>query len=261
MLEKYLHIHPEVQRTISSREPVVAISSDIIVKDTNYNSNIKIANDICKIIRNCGAVPATTAIINGILKVGLTEEEIEFLSLDKNITTITKKDIPFAISKKQTHSTTISSSIVLSNLAGIKVLVTSSIGKINIYSDLHELGKSNIALICSGINSTLDKKSTLEYLNTKEIPIIGYKTDKLPIFSDIENHIEVDYKIDSPLEISKLLKSKLDLELDGGMIISNKIKKEINTNNSDIDIKLLHNNVKLASDISKNLSKLYKLRI
>ena len=261
MLEKYLHIHPEVQRTISSGEPVVAISSDIIVKDTNYNSNIKIANDICKIIRNCGAVPATTAIINGILKVGLTEEEIEFLSLDKNITTITKKDIPFAISKKQTHSTSISSSIVLSSLADIKVLVTSSIGKVNIYSDLNQLSKSNIALVCSGINSTLDTKSTLEYLNTKEIPIIGYKTDKLPIFSDIENYIEVDYKMDSPLEISKVLKSKLDLDLDGGIIISNKIKNEINTNNSDIDIKLLHNNVKLASDISKNLSKLYKLRI
>ena len=128
MLEKYLQIHPEVRKSISAGEPVVALGSDIISRNVNYPQSIKIANDICKIIRNCGAVPATIAIIDGILKVGLTEEEIELLSLSKNIANAGRKDLPFIISKKQTCSTTIAASMILASLAGIKVLATSSIG-------------------------------------------------------------------------------------------------------------------------------------
>ena len=273
MLEKYLQVHPEVQRSISSGEPVVALGSNIISHNVNYISNIKITNDICKIIRNCGAVPATTAIINGILKVGLTEEEIELLSLDKNIISATKKDIPFAVFKKQTCSTTISASILLANLAGIKVLLTSSIGGVNkikqndfeVYSDLHELTTTNIAIICSGVNSILDTESTLKYLNTKSVPIIGYKTNKLNTFPEIKKSFDVDYRVDSILDISKILKTKWDLNIDGGFIIANHIidepKISYNQISLDIDIKLLHNNAKVAADISKNLSNLYKTKL
>lgn len=273
MLEKYLQIHPEVRKSISAGEPVVALGSDIISRNVNYPQGIKIANDICKIIRNCGAVPATIAIIDGILKVGLTEEEIELLSLSKNIANAGRKDLPFIISKKQTCSTTIAASMILASLAGIKVLATSSIGGVsrksqddfNIYADLHELTNTNVAVICSGINSILDIESTLKYLNVKGVPVIGYKTNELPVFYEMKRGFTVDYNVNSSLDISKALKAKWDLNLNGGVIVANPItnKSEINYNlmNTTVDIQLLHNNSKLAADIARNLSNLYKTKL
>lgn len=273
MLEKYLQIHPEVRKSISAGEPVVALGSDIISRNVNYPQSIKIANDICKIIRNCGAVPATIAIIDGILKVGLTEEEIELLSLSKNIANAGRKDLSFIISKKQTCSTTIAASMILASLAGIKVLATSSIGGVskksqddfNIYADLHELTNTNVAVICSGINSILDIESTLKYLNVKGVPVIGYKTNELPVFYEMKRGFTVDYNVNSSLDISKALKAKWDLNLNGGVIVANPItnKSEINYNlmNTTVDIQLLHNNSKLAADIARNLSNLYKTKL
>ena len=266
MLEKYLQIHPEVQKSISAGEPVVALGSDIISNDTHYPKNINVTNDICKVIRNCGAIPATIAIIDGILKVGLTEEEIELLSLNKNIINADRKDIPFVISRKQTCSTTIAASIVLANLAGIKVFATSHLQGVrresdnifDISTDLRELVNTDIAVICSGINSTLNIGSALEYLNTNGVPVIGYKTNEISSSYERKNSFAVDYNIDSPLEISIVLKAKWDLKLRSGVLIVNPI---INDEIEDSNIQLIYNNAKLAADITKNLYKLYKSKL
>lgn len=292
MLEKYLQIHPEVQKSISAGEPVVALESDIISHNIPYPKNITLANDICKIIRNYGVVPATTAVIDGVLKVGLTEEEIELLALDKNVFRVNRKDLPFVISKKLTCSTTVSTSMILANLACIKVLATIDINGVHknaletfdISSDLEELSNTNVAVVCSGIKSILDIGLTLEYLETRGVPVIGYKTNEMPSLHTRKSGFSLDYKIDSSLDISKVLKIKWDLNLKGGVLIANPITNDSeiisqsiskslditlkeNKNNdltddevSNANIHLIHNNARLAANISKNLSKLYKAK-
>ena len=234
MLEKYLHIHPEVKKALSEGQPVVALESTIISHGMPYPKNIEMAKNVSKIIRDNGAIPATIAIIDGILKVGLTSEEIEFLGTSKNVLKASRRDLPFIISKKLNGATTVATTMILANLAGVKVFATGGIGGVHrgaqetfdISADLQELANTNVAVVCAGAKSILDIGLTLEYLETNGVPVVGFETEEFPAFYTRKSGFGVDYKVDSSMEVAISLKAKWDLDLKGGMVIGNPIPKE-----------------------------------
>jgi len=306
MLNKYLEMSLEVETALSQGKPVVALESTIISHGMPYPRNVETAKNVEKIIRENDAVPATIAIINGKIKVGLSEEEIEYLGKDKNVYKTSRRDIPFIISKKLNGATTVASTMIIASLAGIKVFATGGIGGVHrgasetfdISADLEELSKTNVAVVCAGVKSILDIGLTLEYLETKGVPIVGYKTEEMPAFYTIESGFKVDYVVDMPKDIAIALKTKWDLELIGGMVVANPIEEkyqmDYNIINSAINdavkeaekkgikgkdstpyllskikditkgkslesnIKLVYNNARLGAEIACELSKLYK---
>jgi pseudouridine-5'-phosphate glycosidase len=234
MLKKYLEIHPEVQKALEEGKPVVALESTIISHGMPYPKNIEMAQNVSRIVRENGAIPATIAIINGVLKVGLTKEEIEFLGTSKDVVKASRRDLPFVISKKLNGATTVATTMILADLAGVKVFATGGIGGVHrgaqetfdISADLQELANTNVAVICAGAKSILDIGLTLEYLETNGVPVIGFGTDEFPAFYTRKSGFGVDYRVDSSLEVAEALKAKWDLNLKGGMVIGNPIPEQ-----------------------------------
>ena len=249
MLEKYLQIHPEVQEALKSNKPVVALESTIISHGMPYPKNIEMAKNVSNIIRENGCVPATIAIINGVLKVGLTPEEIEFLGTSKDVHKASRRDLPFIISKKLTGATTVATTMILADLAGVRVFATGGIGGVHrgaettmdISADLEELANTNVCVVCAGAKSILDIGLTLEYLETKGVPVVGYETDELPAFYTRKSGFNVDYRVDSSLEVATALKAKWDLNLNGGMVVANPIPSEF-----EMDYDTINNAIEAA---------------
>ncbi|WP_291565694.1 MULTISPECIES: pseudouridine-5'-phosphate glycosidase [unclassified Clostridium] len=234
MLKNYLEISEEVSKALSEGRPVVALESTIISHGMPYPRNVETALNVEKIIRENGAVPATTAVLNGKIKVGLSAEEVEYLGKAKNVIKMSRRDMPFIIANKLDGATTVAATMIIAQLAGIKVFATGGIGGVHrgaqetfdISADLDELGKTNVAVVCAGAKSILDIGLTLEYLETKGVPVFGFKTEELPAFFTTKSGFKVDYKIDSELELAKALKAKWDLDLQGGVVIANPIPSE-----------------------------------
>lgn len=234
MFNQYLDILPEVAQALQNKQPVVALESTIISHGMPYPQNVEMANEVENIIRSHGAVPATIAILNGRLKVGLTSSELELLATSKNIIKASRRDLAFLVSQKQHGATTVASTMIIAALAGIKVFATGGIGGVHrgaetsfdISADLLELANTNVAVVCAGAKSILDIGLTLEYLETHGVPVIGYQTKELPAFYTSKSGFEVDYKLDTPVEIAQALKTKWDLNLNGGVVVANPIPKE-----------------------------------
>ena len=234
MLKKYLQIHPEVEAAVKEGKPVVALESTIISHGMPYPQNVEMASRVEEIIRENGAVPATIAILDGVLKVGLTKEEIEFLATNKNVVKASRRDLPFIISKKLTGATTVATTMILADLAGVRVFATGGIGGVHrgaettmdISADLQELANTNVAVICAGAKSILDIGLTLEYLETNGVPVVGFGTDEMPAFYTRKSGFGVDYRVDSSMEVAEALKAKWDLNLNGGMVIANPIPEQ-----------------------------------
>lgn len=251
MLENYLEIHEEVKKALRSGEPVVALESTIISHGMPYPQNIEMAKTVSKIVRDNGAVPATIAIIDGKLKVGLTDEEIELLANSNNVVKASRRDLPFIISKNLTGATTVASTMIIASLAGIKVFATGGIGGVHrgaqqtfdISADLLELANTNVAVVCAGAKSILDIGLTLEYLETNGVPVVGYETDEFPAFYTRQSGFKVDYRVDSTKELAIALKSKWDLNLKGGVVIGNPIPKEY-----EMDYNLINTAINNALD-------------
>lgn len=234
MFSKYLDIHPEIKEAILKDKPVVALESTIISHGMPYPRNVETALNVEKIIRENGAIPATIAIINGRLKVGLSGDEIEYLGKAKDVVKTSRRDIPFIIANKIDGATTVASTMIIAALAGIKIFVTGGIGGVHrgaqetfdISADLEELAHTNVAVVCAGAKSILDIGLTLEYLETHGVPVVGFGTEELPAFYTRRSGYRVDYRIDSPKELALALKIKWDLGLHGGMVIANPIPEE-----------------------------------
>ena len=227
----YLDIHPDVEKAIKNKEPVVALESTIISHGMPYPKNVETALMVEDTVRSNKAVPATIAIINGRLKVGLTNEEIEFLATNEEVKKVSRRDLPITVAQKLSGSTTVASTMIIASLAKIAVFATGGIGGVHrgaentldISADLEELSNTNVCVVCAGAKAILDIGLTLEYLETKGVPVIGYKTSELPAFYSSESGFDVDYKIDSALEIAEILKTKWSLSIDGGVLVTNPI--------------------------------------
>ena len=235
MLEQYLEISKEVSESLKENKPLVALESTIISHGMPYPKNAETALNVEKIIRDKGAIPATIAILNGKLKVGLTKDEIEYLGKKgKEVVKTSRRDIPFILAKKLDGATTVASTMIVANLAGIKVFGTGGIGGVHrgaqesfdISADLQELANTNVAVVCAGAKSILDIGLTLEYLETQGVPVVGFGTEELPAFYTRKSGFKVDYRVDTAKELAEALKAKWDLGLKGGMVVGNPIPEE-----------------------------------
>ena len=232
-LNSYLDVHPEVENALNSKQPIVALESTIISHGMPYPENIETALMVEDTVRANNAIPATIAIIKGRLKVGLTKKEIEFLATNDEVRKISRRDLAIAVSQKLSGSTTVASTMIISNLAKIAVFATGGIGGVHrgaeqtfdISADLEELSKTNVCVVCAGAKAILDIGLTLEYLETKGVPVIGYKTSELPAFYSSKSGFNVDYRVDSAFNIAEILKTKWGLSIEGGVLVTNPIPK------------------------------------
>lgn len=301
-MNSYLSISNEVRHALDNNLPIVALESTIISHGMPYPQNVKTALTAEKIIRENGAIPATIAIIKGKLKVGLEKEEINYLGKQGlKVIKASRRDIPYLISQGLDGATTVAATMIIAAMAGIKVFATGGIGGVHrgaehtfdISADLEELSQTNVAVVCAGAKSILDLPKTLEYLETKGVPVIGFKTDVLPAFYTSKSPYKVSLHLDDPVDISKLLKVKWELGLKGGAVIANpipieyemdekvinqaiedaimemesknitgkettpfllsKIKELTGGDSLSSNIKLVYNNCRLAASIAKNL--------
>jgi len=230
-LNDYLDFHPDVENALKNNLPIVALESTIISHGMPYPKNIETALMVEETVRSNNAVPATIAIIKGRLKIGLTEKEIEFLATNDEIKKISRRDLAVAVSQQLSGSTTVASTMIIANLARIVVFATGGIGGVHrgaettldISADLDELSRTNVCVVCAGVKSILDIGLTLEYLETKGVPVIGYKTSEMPAFYSTKSGFNVDYRIDAAADIADILKTKWDLYINGGVLVTNPI--------------------------------------
>jgi pseudouridylate synthase len=243
MIEEYLEINSEVKKALSNNQPLVALESTIISHGMPYPQNKETALNVEQIVRDNGAIPATIALLNGKIKVGLKESEIDYLAKSGNqIVKASRRDLPYLLSQKIDGATTVASTMIAANLAGIRVFATGGIGGVHrgasesfdISADLQELANTNVAVVCAGIKAILDLGLTLEYLETFGIPVLGYKTDELPAFYTQKSGFKVNYNMESTTDIAQLLKTKWELKLKGGVIIANPIPKD-----KELDFKVM----------------------
>lgn len=243
MLEKYLEISEEVKNALKNNKPVIALESTIISHGMPYPQNAETALKVESIVRENGGIPATIAIIGGKLKVGLSPQEIELLGKEgEKVIKVSRRDIPYIIANRLNGATTVASTMIIANMAGIKIFATGGIGGVHrgaehtmdISADLQELANTNVAVICAGAKSILDLGLTLEYLETNGVPVLGYKTKELPAFYTRNSGFNLDYAIDTPKEFAEILHAKWELGLKGGAVIANPIPEEYSMDNKII---------------------------
>ena len=234
-MNKYLDISPEVSAALAAGKPVVALESTIISHGMPYPQNVKTALEVEQIIRDNGAVPATIAIIGGRLKAGLTPEEIEYFGKKgPEIAKASRRDLPVLVARGQDGACTVTTTMMIAHMAGIGVFATGGIGGVHrgaettmdISADLEELGQTPVMVICAGAKSILDLGLTLEYLETKGVPVIGYGTDELPAFYTRTSGFGVDYRLDTPAELAAAFHAQRAMGLKGGMLVTNPIPEE-----------------------------------
>ena len=251
-------ISKEVKEALKNHQPVVALESTIISHGMPYPKNVETALKVEEEIRKVGVIPATIGIIEGEAIVGMSKDQIEQFGQRKGIVKCSRRDLPIVYATKKWGATTVSATMIIAQQAGIEFFVTGGIGgahkkaneTFDISADLDELGKTNVSVICAGPKAILDLGFTLEILETKGVPVIGYQTDCLPAFYTSKSNYKVDYNASSPKEISDIIYQKRINNLDGGVLITNPIPKQF-----EMDHKLID------EAISKALEDMEKLNI
>ena len=256
-MNQYLDINPEVAAALAEGKPVVALESTIISHGMPYPQNVETALNVERIVRENGAVPATIAVIGGRLKAGLTPEEIEYFGKKgQAIAKASRRDLAVLCARGEDGATTVTTTMIIAHMAGIKIFATGGIGGVHrgaektmdLSADLEELGQTPVMVVCAGAKSILDLGLTLEYLETKGVPVIGYGTKELPAFYTRSSGFQVDYRIDTPEELAKAFKTQNDLGFPGGMLVTNPIEEKyampLHTINQAIDQAIAECNAK-----------------
>ena len=255
-MNPYLQISEEVTKAIRENRPVVALESTIISHGMPYPQNVETAFLVEQTVRNSGAVPATIAIIKGVLTVGIDQEQIEYLGkTGTDIIKASRRDLPVLLSKNISGATTVAATMIAAQMADIKVFATGGIGGVHrgaetsmdISADLEELATTDVTVVCAGPKSILDIGLTLEYLETKGVPVLGYQTDELPAFYCRKSGFSVDARMDTPLDIALSMLAKYACGLHGGMVIANPISPDY-AMPEDVMDKAIHTALQMADD-------------
>jgi Uncharacterized enzyme involved in pigment biosynthesis len=234
-MKEYLELSPAVKAALMAGEPVVALESTIISHGMPYPQNVETALRVEETVRQAGATPATIAVLGGKLKAGLTASEIEYLGKKgPAVTKASRRDLPVLVARGADGATTVATTMIIAHMAGIQVFATGGVGGVHrgaettmdISADLEELGRTPVMVICAGAKSILDLGLTLEYLETKGVPVIGYGTEELPAFYTRTSGFKVDYRIDSPEELAAAFHAQQEMGLGGGMLVTNPIPEE-----------------------------------
>ena len=240
----YLDISDSVQKALSTNGPIVALESTIISHGLPYPQNLEVAKKLEEIILKRDATPATIAILNGRIKVGLSDQELAHMAQNGiEIPKASRRDLPFLIANKLDGATTVAATMIAAEKAGIQIFATGGIGgvhrggeqNLDISADLEELSRTSVAVVSGGAKAILDLPKTLEYLETKGVPVIGYQTNEFPAFYSRNSAIPLDHRIDSPVEVANFLSTKWDLGLDGGVLIANPIPEQYSLNYDEME--------------------------
>lgn len=243
-LNKYLDIADEVKEALEQGRPVVALESTIISHGMPYPQNVQTALEVERIIRANGAVPATIAVIGGRLRAGLSAEEIDYLGKrGREVTKVSRRDLAVVCSRGMDGATTVTTTMIIANMAGIEVFATGGVGGVHrgaettmdISADLEELASTPVMVICAGAKSILDLGLTLEFLETRGVPVLGYQTDELPAFYTRHSGFGVDYRVDTPEELAQIFHTKREMGLKGGILVGNPIPEEYSMDKATID--------------------------
>lgn len=230
----FMDITPEIEQAVREGRPVVALESTILSHGMPYPENLGFAREVEKIIRDQGAVPATMAVLDGRLKVGLGEDELVRMCEGKGVLKVSRRDLPIVVAEKLTGATTVATTMILANMAGIRVFATGGIGGVHrggqdtmdISADLQELAHTPVAVVCAGAKMILDIGRTLEYLETMGVPVLGLDTDDFPAFYCRRSGFGVDYNAKTPADVAKIAHAKWSMGLGGGMLIGNPVPQE-----------------------------------
>ena len=243
-MNKYLDVAPEVREALAAGKPVVALESTIISHGMPYPQNVETALNVERIVRENGAVPATIAILGGRLKAGLSKDEIEYLGKTGTaVTKVSRRDLPVVVSRGMDGATTVATTMIIAAMAGIRVFATGGIGGVHrgaettmdISADLEELAMTPVMVVCAGAKSILDLGLTLEYLETKGVPVIGYQTEELPAFYTRTSGFKVDYRLDTPEELAEAFHVKGEMGIAGGMLVTNPIPEKYSMDPNEIN--------------------------
>ena len=233
-LNKYLSIPPEIENALKEGKPVVALESTILSHGMPYPENVEFAHKVEEIVRGEGAVPATTAIIGGKLKVGLSSDELEIMCKADGVGKVSRRDVAVYLATGKTGATTVATTMIIAAMAGIKVFATGGIGGVHrgaqetfdISADLQELAKTPVGVVCAGAKSILDIGLTLEYLETMGVPVLGMGTDDFPAFYCRKSGYKVDFNVESPAMAANILHTKWEAGMEGGAVLANPIPQE-----------------------------------
>ncbi|MCQ2420857.1 MAG: pseudouridine-5'-phosphate glycosidase [Clostridia bacterium] len=233
-MQKYLSITPEILDAIHAGKPIVALESTILSHGMPYPQNVEFAHKVEEIVRGEGAIPATTAIIGGKLKIGLNSEELEIMCKAENVGKVSRRDVATYLAAGMTGATTVATTMMIASMAGIRFFATGGIGGVHrgaektmdISADLQELANTPVCVVCAGAKSLLDLGLTLEYLETMGVPVLGLRTDELPAFYCRTSGFKLDYNCESEETVAKIMKTKWELGLKGGAVVGNPIPEE-----------------------------------
>ncbi|MBQ1508775.1 MAG: pseudouridine-5'-phosphate glycosidase [Erysipelotrichaceae bacterium] len=242
-MKDYLSVTPEIEEALKAGKPVVALESTILSHGMPYPENVDFAHKVEEVIRGEGAIPATTAIIGGKLKVGLTAEELEIMCKAEDVGKISRRDVPVYLATGKTGATTVATTMLIASLAGIRFFATGGIGGVHrggevtmdISADLQEFANTPVAVVTAGCKQILDIGRTLEYLETFGVPVLGYQTEDFPAFYCRSSGKKLDYCCKDAEEVAKIVKTKWDLGLKGGAVIGNPIPEEYALNFDEME--------------------------
>ncbi len=233
--QKHLSLSVPVAKALQQGKPVIALESTIISHGMPYPQNVETALNCERIARENGAEPATIAVIDGKLCAGLEPDQLEYLGkAGQSVVKASRRDLPVLIARGQSGATTVAATMIIAALAGIRVFATGGVGGVHrgaqtsmdISADLEELAKTSVAVVCAGVKSILDLGLTLEYLETRGVPVLGYRTEELPAFYTDKSGFKVDYRMDTPEQIADALRAQHQLGYPGGMLVTNPIPAE-----------------------------------
>lgn len=241
-----LFFSPEVADAIGRRQPLVALESTVIAHGLPRPHNLNLAQRMEELVRECGATPATIAILNGQIKVGLSADELNYLANADGVVKVSRRDFPIVATRKQDGATTVAGTMIVAAWAGIKVFATGGIGGVHrgdatdISADLPELSRTSVAVVCAGAKSILDLPATLEWLETAGVPVIGYQTDEFPAFYSRSSGLKLEARADSASEAAQMIKTKWEMGLEGGVLIVNPIPKKDSLDPAKMAIAISH---------------------
>jgi pseudouridine-5'-phosphate glycosidase len=229
-----LRIAPEIRQALAAGAPVVALETTIVSHGMPYPENVETALALERKIRGHGATPATIAVLDGLIRVGLSEGELDALAQDEDVLKLSRNDLACALVMRRRGSTTVAATMICAQMAGIRVLATGGIGGVHrgaaqsfdISADLEELAQTAVAVVCAGAKALLDLPKTLEYLETQGVPVVGYRTNEFPAFWSRSSGLAAPLRMDSAAEIAALLRAKWELGLRGGAVIANPVCEE-----------------------------------
>jgi pseudouridine-5'-phosphate glycosidase len=242
-MQAFLQFSPEVQSARAAGKPVVALESTIISHGMPYPQNVQTAREVEQVIRDAGAVPATIALIDGRICVGLADDQLELLGQSKDAIKVSRRDLAYVLSQKKLGATTVAATMICAKLAGIEVFVTGGIGGVHrgaetsfdISADLQELAQTGVAVVCAGVKSILDIGLTLEYLETHGVPVVSVGQAAFPAFFTRDSGFRADFQLDTPEEQARFIRTKWQLGLEGGVVVSNPVPEAAAMKNEEID--------------------------